>query len=68
MDGVQMADSKGPGPPGRHRSDACTVSGGADAMTYMLAKDIPHLEQGIQRVRSTAPVARTETRSCSPGR
>jgi DNA-binding Lrp family transcriptional regulator len=41
--------------------EACTVSGAADAMLYMLARDIPHLEQAIQRVRSTAPVDRTES-------
>ncbi|MFB9575559.1 hypothetical protein [Streptomyces yanii] len=27
----------------------------------MLARDIPHLEQAIQRVRATAPVDRTES-------
>jgi DNA-binding Lrp family transcriptional regulator len=41
--------------------DACTVSGAADAMIYMLAKDIPHLELAIQRVRATKPVERTES-------
>lgn len=41
--------------------EACTVSGAADAMLYMLARDIPHLEQAIQQVRSTAPVDRTES-------
>lgn len=41
--------------------EACTVSGAADALVYMLARDIPHLEQAIQRVRATAPVERTES-------
>lgn len=41
--------------------DACIVSGGADAMIYLPARDIQHLAQAIQRVRSTAPVARTES-------
>ena len=41
--------------------EACTVSGAADAMIYLLARDIPHLEQAIQRVRATAPVERTES-------
>ena len=41
--------------------EACTVSGAADAMIYLLARDIPHLEQAIQRVRATAPIERTES-------
>jgi len=41
--------------------EACTVSGAADAMLYLLARDIPHLEQAIQRVRATAPIQRTES-------
>jgi DNA-binding Lrp family transcriptional regulator len=41
--------------------EACTVSGAADAVLHMLARDIPHLEQAIQRVRATAPVKRTES-------
>ncbi|ANZ39690.1 AsnC family transcriptional regulator [Lentzea guizhouensis] len=41
--------------------EACTVSGAADALLYMLAKDIPHLEQAIQRVRATKPIDRTES-------
>jgi DNA-binding Lrp family transcriptional regulator len=41
--------------------EACTVSGAADAVVHMLARDIPHLEQAIQRVRATAPVERTES-------
>jgi DNA-binding Lrp family transcriptional regulator len=41
--------------------EACTVSGSADAVVYMLAKDIPHLEKAIQRMRATTPVDRTES-------
>ncbi|MEH0532572.1 Lrp/AsnC ligand binding domain-containing protein [Streptomyces stelliscabiei] len=41
--------------------EACTVSGAADAVVHMLARDIPHLEQAIQRVRATAPIERTES-------
>lgn len=41
--------------------EACTVSGAADAMIYLLARDIPHLELAIQRIRATAPVERTES-------
>ncbi|MEU6223267.1 Lrp/AsnC family transcriptional regulator [Streptomyces sp. NPDC047042] len=41
--------------------EACTVSGAADAVVHMLARDIHHLEQAIQRVRATAPIERTES-------
>jgi DNA-binding Lrp family transcriptional regulator len=41
--------------------EAWTVSGAADAVVHMLARDIPHLEQAVQRVRATAPVGRTES-------
>jgi DNA-binding Lrp family transcriptional regulator len=41
--------------------EACTVSGAADAVLHLLARDIPHLERAIQRVRATAPVDRTES-------
>ena len=41
--------------------EACTVSGAADAVVHLLARDIHHLEQAIQRVRATAPVERTES-------
>lgn len=41
--------------------EACTVSGAADAVLHMLARDITHLEQAIQHVRATAPVERTES-------
>ncbi|MFD4626573.1 Lrp/AsnC family transcriptional regulator [Streptomyces sp. NPDC058475] len=41
--------------------EACTVSGAADAVLHMLARNITHLEQSIQHVRATAPVERTES-------
>ncbi|MFI2370177.1 Lrp/AsnC family transcriptional regulator [Streptomyces sp. NPDC018833] len=41
--------------------EACTVSGAADAVLHMLARDITHLELAIQRARATAPVDRTES-------
>jgi DNA-binding Lrp family transcriptional regulator len=41
--------------------EACTVSGPADAMVHMLARDIHHLEQAIQRVRETRVIERTES-------
>ncbi|MDQ1013244.1 DNA-binding Lrp family transcriptional regulator [Streptomyces sp. V4I23] len=41
--------------------EACTVSGAADAMLHMLARDITHLEQAIQRVREADSIDRTES-------
>jgi DNA-binding Lrp family transcriptional regulator len=41
--------------------EACTVSGAADAIVCMLARDIPHLEQAVQRVRESPVVDRTES-------
>lgn len=41
--------------------EACTVSGAADAMLHMLASDIAHLEQAIQRVRAAPVIDRTES-------
>ncbi|KUO09878.1 Lrp/AsnC family transcriptional regulator [Streptomyces sp. DSM 15324] len=41
--------------------EACTVSGAADAMVHMLARDIPHLERAVQRVREARHVDRTES-------
>ncbi|MDT0455128.1 Lrp/AsnC family transcriptional regulator [Streptomyces sp. DSM 41527] len=41
--------------------EACTVSGAADAMLHMLARDIAHLEQAIQRVRGASVIDRTES-------
>ena len=40
---------------------ACTVSGAADALVHMLAADIGHLEQAIERVRDEPNVDHTET-------
>jgi DNA-binding Lrp family transcriptional regulator len=41
--------------------EACTVSGAADAVLHLLARDIPHLEQAIQRVREARVIERTES-------
>jgi DNA-binding Lrp family transcriptional regulator len=41
--------------------EACTVTGAADAVVHMLARDIAHLEQAIQRVRETRVIDRTES-------
>ncbi|WP_411139184.1 Lrp/AsnC family transcriptional regulator [Streptomyces sp. C10] len=41
--------------------EACTVSGAADAILHMLARDIPHLEQAIQRVREAPVIDRTDS-------
>lgn len=38
---------------------ACTVSGSADALLHMLARDVRHLEQAIERVRDEANVDHT---------
>ncbi|MPZ72715.1 MAG: AsnC family transcriptional regulator [Nitriliruptorales bacterium] len=41
--------------------DACTISGAADALIHMLATDIGHLEQAIERVRNEPNVDHTES-------
>ena len=41
--------------------EACTVTGPADVMVYMVANDIPHLEQAIQRLRESPVIERTES-------
>lgn len=41
--------------------EACTVTGPADAMVHLLARDIRHLEQAIQRIRQIPAVDRTES-------
>lgn len=41
--------------------EACTVSGAADAMVHMLARDITHLEQAIQQLREAPVIDRTES-------
>lgn len=40
---------------------ACTVSGAADALLHMVATDIPHLEEAMERVRAEPNVQRTES-------
>lgn len=40
---------------------ACTVSGAADALLHLLARDIAHLERAIERVRDEPNVDHTET-------
>ncbi len=40
---------------------ACTVSGAADALLHMLAADIRHLEQAMERVRDEPNVDHTES-------
>lgn len=40
---------------------ACTVSGAADALLHMVATDIPHLEEAMERVRAEPKVERTES-------
>jgi DNA-binding Lrp family transcriptional regulator len=37
------------------------VSGSADALLHMLARDVTHLEQAIERVRKERNVDHTET-------
>ena len=38
---------------------ACTVSGSADALVHVLARDIPHLESAIERIRADKRVEST---------
>jgi DNA-binding Lrp family transcriptional regulator len=40
---------------------ACTVSGSADALLHMLATDISHFEQAIERIRREPNVDHTES-------
>jgi DNA-binding Lrp family transcriptional regulator len=37
------------------------VSGSADALLHMAARDIKHLEQAMERIRTEPNVARTES-------
>lgn len=39
----------------------CTVSGEADALVHVLARDIPHLENAIERMRADKRVDRTKS-------
>ena len=40
---------------------ACTVSGSADALVHMLAEDVGHLEQALERVRDEHNVDHTRS-------
>jgi DNA-binding Lrp family transcriptional regulator len=40
---------------------ACTLSGSADALLRILARDVQHLEQAIQRIRASPQVDSTKT-------
>ncbi len=40
---------------------ACTVSGAADALVHMLASDVAHLEQALERVREERNVDHTRS-------
>lgn len=40
---------------------ACTVSGAADAMLHVMARDVRHLEQALEQVRAEPNVDHTET-------
>ena len=41
--------------------DACTISGSADALVHMLAADVGHLEQALERIRDEHNVDHTES-------
>lgn len=41
--------------------EACTVSGGADALLTVAVQDTAHLERVVQRLRSSRVVDRTES-------
>ncbi|MFI6333054.1 Lrp/AsnC ligand binding domain-containing protein, partial [Micromonospora chersina] len=41
--------------------EACTISGAADAMVHLQAEDIAHLEQAIQRMRTSPVISSTES-------
>ena len=40
---------------------AATVTGTADAMLHVLAKDMRHLEEALERIRSAADIERSES-------
>lgn len=40
---------------------ACTVSGSADALVHMLASDVGHLEQALERIRDEHNVDHTKS-------
>lgn len=41
--------------------NAATVTGAADAMLHVLASDMGHLEEALERIRTSADVERTES-------
>ncbi|MFI6263285.1 Lrp/AsnC family transcriptional regulator [Micromonospora sp. NPDC051006] len=41
--------------------EACTISGAADAMIHLQAEGIAHLEQAIQRMRTSPVIGSTES-------
>lgn len=40
---------------------ACTITGAADALLHMLARDVQHLEEALERVRGAPSVDHTES-------
>jgi DNA-binding Lrp family transcriptional regulator len=40
---------------------AATVTGTSDAILHVLARDVQHLEEALERIRSTADVERSES-------
>lgn len=40
---------------------ACTISGAADALVHILASDVGHLEQALERIREERNVDHTES-------
>jgi DNA-binding Lrp family transcriptional regulator len=40
---------------------AATVTGTSDAMLHVLARDMQHLEEALERIRSTADIERSES-------
>lgn len=40
---------------------ACTVSGSADALVHVLARDVSHLERALERIRAEPNVDHTES-------
>ena len=40
---------------------AATVTGTADAMLHVLARDMRHLEEALERIRSSADIERSES-------
>ena len=40
---------------------AATVTGTADAMLHVLARDMRHLEEALERIRASADIERSES-------